>query len=98
MAKRKKTLKPYMNQSTAYLHWNGKNLLPWLITHTKIHKDNLGKEYNVETEEKRSDGHLIVMKTDCTGQRILVEQSGHPIPLGLAELLDAKVKRLKQAA
>lgn len=95
MATQKRALKPYMNKSVAHLHWNGKNLLPWLVTHTKIHKDSFGKEYEVKTEEKRSDGHLIVMRTDCTGQRTLIEQYGHPIPAGLSDLLDARVKRCR---
>ena len=98
MAQRKKTKAPYMNPSVSHMHWNGKNLLPWLITRTKVHKDSQGNEYEVETQERRSDGHLIVMRTDCTGQRTLIEQAGHSIPEILIGSLDARVKRLKQAA
>lgn len=101
MAQRKKTAKPYMEPSTHLMHFDGKRLQSWKIITTEIRTDpKTGKDYEVQVEKRRSDGHLIVMRTDRTGQRTIIEQDGYDIPSHLPGLLDANVKwrKRKEAA
>jgi hypothetical protein len=72
----------------SHLHYDGKRLVPWLITVEK-------KDGSIE-ERRRSDGRLIVLRTNRCGERTIIEQAGHPIPEELPSAIGARVKRLKR--
>jgi hypothetical protein len=93
-----KNLRGLPRTCVAYLHYDGKRLVPWLITRTSVKRDAHGREYEVEETTRRSDGHLIVLRTSRRGDRTLIEQPGHPVPQHLANALGARIKHLKQRA
>jgi hypothetical protein len=78
------------------LHYDGKRLVPWLITRTRVKKDAQGNEYTVQVQERRENGRLIVLRTNRLGERTIIEQMGHPIPEGLASAIGARVKYLPE--
>jgi len=88
--------RPYLPQTMiSHMHYDGKKLHPWLISRTVVKTDSNGKEFEVTEQVRRENGHLIVMKTNRRGERTLIEQYGHEVPIELAVNLQAKVKHCK---
>ena len=77
------------------MHWDGKRLENWLLRHNVVKTSPDGGTYTVEIEERRKDGHLIVMRTNRRGDRTLIEQPGYSIPDGLAKGINARIRYLK---
>lgn len=55
-----------------------------------------GKRLIPWAERPEGPGTFVLLRTNQRGDRTLIEQTGHPIPPGLAEDLRARVKPLKR--